>query len=201
MKPAITQIECLGAIGNQVEDFIDKHELLHVAIEQTIYVQNFQTAQILGAARGAAIAVASMRGLPVFEYAPLRIKQAVAGVARTRRSVDRNVSALMSMANIPSRGEYERVHARLNAVQNSIRNLSRRLDDLNRQIEGAQKTKGARKAPARKSKAKTGSAKSAKPKTAKSRSSKSKSGKTTRSASAAGATKAKPKAKTKAKRR
>lgn len=129
---------------------------------------------------------------------------AMAGVARTRRSVDRNVSALMSMANIPSRGEYERVHARLNAVQNSIRNLSRRLDDLNRQIEGAQKTQGARKAPARKSKAKTVSANSAKSnsvksKPARSKSVKSKSGKTTRSASAASAKTAKPKARAKPK--
>ena len=85
LKPSLTQIECLGAIGNQVEDFIDQHTLRHVAIEQTIYVQNFQTAQILGAARGAAIAVASMRGLPVFEYAPLRVKQAVAGAGRASK--------------------------------------------------------------------------------------------------------------------
>lgn len=85
LKPNISQIECLGAISHQVEDFIDQHPVKHVAIEQTIYVQNFQTAQILGAARGAAIAVASMRGLPVFEYAPLRIKQAVVGAGRASK--------------------------------------------------------------------------------------------------------------------
>lgn len=142
------------------------------------------------------------------------VSGAVAGVARTRRSVDRNVSALMSMANIPSRGEYERVHARLNAVQNSIRNLSRRLDDLNRQIadgQGTPKSQGARKAQAskaktRKSKPKAGSAKSAR-----SKSVKSKAGKTTRSATGTRAKTAKPKtnaktktktkARTKAKRR
>lgn len=85
LKSDISQIECLGAISHQVEDFIDQHEIKHVAIEQTIYVQNFQTAQILGAARGAAIAIASMRGLPVFEYAPLRIKQAVVGAGRASK--------------------------------------------------------------------------------------------------------------------
>lgn len=85
LKPGISQIECLGAISHQVEDFIDQHTIRHVAIEQTIYVQNFQTAQILGAARGAAIAAASMRGLPVFEYAPLRIKQAVVGAGRASK--------------------------------------------------------------------------------------------------------------------
>ena len=95
LKPALIQIECLGAIGNQVEDFIDQHRIQHVAIEETIYVQNFQTAQILGAARGAAIAVAAMRGLPVFEYAPLRIKQAVVGAGRaSKQQVARTVQHL-----------------------------------------------------------------------------------------------------------
>ena len=85
LKPAISLPECLGAIANQVDDFLNQHTVLHVAIEQTIYVQNFQTAQILGAARGAAIAAAAMRGLPVFEYAPLRIKQAVVGMGRASK--------------------------------------------------------------------------------------------------------------------
>ncbi len=85
LKPKLSMPVCLGAIGNQVEDFLDQHQVDHVAIEQTIYVQNFQTAQILGAARGAAIAAAAMRGLPVFEYAPLRIKQAVVGLGRASK--------------------------------------------------------------------------------------------------------------------
>ncbi len=95
LKPVLTQIECLGAIGNQVEDFIDQHKIKHVAIEETIYVQNFQTAQILGAARGAAIAVAAMRGLPVFEYAPLRVKKAVVGAGRaSKEQVARTIQSL-----------------------------------------------------------------------------------------------------------
>ena len=103
LKPSLTQIECLGAIGNQVEDFIDQHTFRHVAIEQTIYVQNFQTAQILGAARGAAIAVASMRGLPVFEYAPLRVKQAVAGAGRaSKEQVARTILSITG-ADLTSR--------------------------------------------------------------------------------------------------
>lgn len=79
LKSAFSMPECLGAISKLVEDFSEIYSIDHVAIEQTIYVQNFQTAQILGAARGAAIGSAAMRDLPVFEYAPLRIKQAVVG--------------------------------------------------------------------------------------------------------------------------
>jgi len=95
LKPALSMAECLGAIGNQVDDFLNQHAVDHVAIEQTIYVQNFQTAQILGAARGAAIAAAAMRGLPVFEYAPLRVKQAVVGLGRaSKEQVSRTVLTL-----------------------------------------------------------------------------------------------------------
>ncbi len=68
----------------------------HVALEQTIYVQNFQTAQILGAARGAAIAAAALQGLPVFEYPPLRVKQAVVGSGRaSKEQLARTVMALL----------------------------------------------------------------------------------------------------------
>lgn len=85
LHPRLSMPDCLGAIGNQVEDFLNQHSVDHVAVEQTIYVQNFQTAQILGAARGAAIGSAAMRGLPVFEYAPLRVKQAVVGMGRASK--------------------------------------------------------------------------------------------------------------------
>lgn len=95
LRPALSQIECLAAIGHQVEDLVDRHTIRHVAIEETIYVQNFQTAQILGAARGAAVATAAMRGLPVFEYAPLRIKQAVVGAGRaSKEQVARTLNGL-----------------------------------------------------------------------------------------------------------
>ncbi|MEC7274552.1 MAG: crossover junction endodeoxyribonuclease RuvC [Verrucomicrobiota bacterium] len=95
LKPKLSMPECLGAISSQTSALLKKHVIDHVAVEQTIYVQNFQTAQILGAARGAAIGTVSMHGLPVYEYAPLRIKQSVVGkgraskeqVARTIRSI------------------------------------------------------------------------------------------------------------------
>ena len=81
----LSMSECLGAIGNQVDDFLNQHSVDHVAVEQPIYVQIFQSAQILGAARGAAIAAAAMRGLPIVEYAPLRVKQAVVGKGRASK--------------------------------------------------------------------------------------------------------------------
>ncbi|MCX6939067.1 MAG: crossover junction endodeoxyribonuclease RuvC [Verrucomicrobia bacterium] len=87
----------LGEISAAVTAFLKDFEVRHVALEQTIYVQNFQTAQILGAARGAAIAAAAVHGHEeVWEYAPLRVKQAVVGAGRaSKEQMARTVMALL----------------------------------------------------------------------------------------------------------
>jgi crossover junction endodeoxyribonuclease RuvC len=86
----------LAEIHRGVTDFLAGQTVRHVALEQTIFVQNFQTAQILGAARGAAIAAAALHELPVFEYPPLRVKQAVVGLGRaSKEQVARTVMAML----------------------------------------------------------------------------------------------------------
>lgn len=77
--------DCLGDIAQEIEERINDTRPDHVAVEETIYVQNFRTAQTLGAARGAALAGITRRKIPVFEYAPLRIKQAVVGHGRASK--------------------------------------------------------------------------------------------------------------------
>ena len=86
----------LGEIHRAVAIFLADFDVRHVALEQTIFVQNFQTAQILGAARGAAISAAALREKEVFEYAPLRVKQAVVGAGRaSKEQMARTVMALL----------------------------------------------------------------------------------------------------------
>lgn len=87
---------CLGEINRAVATLVAELRPDHVALEQTIYVQNFQTAQILGAARGAAIAAAALAQCEVFEYAPLRVKQAVVGRGHaSKEQVARTVMGLL----------------------------------------------------------------------------------------------------------
>ncbi len=86
----------LGEIHRAVAVFLSDFKVRHVALEQTIYVQNFQTAQILGAARGAAISAAALGGMEIFEYAPLRVKQAVTGAGRaSKEQLARTVMAML----------------------------------------------------------------------------------------------------------
>ena len=96
VAPKYPMAYALGEINRMVADFLDAGAVRHVALEQTIFVQNIRTAQILGAARGAAIAAAALRELPVFEYAPLRVKQAVVGAGRaSKQQMARTVMAML----------------------------------------------------------------------------------------------------------
>lgn len=92
----LAMAQALGEIHRAVTAFLEGIDVRHVAMEQTIFVQNFQTAQILGAARGAAMAAAALRDRPVFEYPPLRVKQAVVGAGRaSKEQMARTVMALL----------------------------------------------------------------------------------------------------------
>ena len=86
----------LAEIHRAVTAMLVGVDVKHVALEQTIYVQNFQTAQILGAARGAAIAAVALHARPVYEYPPLRVKLAVVGAGRaSKEQMARTVMALL----------------------------------------------------------------------------------------------------------
>src|SRR6201989_2302289 len=82
---------CLVAIRDRLAELIHAHEPDCCALEAVIYVQSHKTAITLGAARGSAIMAAAERGLPVFEYAPKRIKQATVG----KGSADKGQVAFM----------------------------------------------------------------------------------------------------------
>lgn len=96
LKAKYPMAHCLGEISRAVNVVLDRYEIDHVVLEQPIYVQNMQTALILGAARGAAISAAASRGFPVYEYAPLRVKQAVVGFGRaSKEQLARTVRSLL----------------------------------------------------------------------------------------------------------
>ena len=93
-KSSLAPSSCLVAIHDRLAELIRQHEPDCCALESVIYVQSHKTAIALGAARGAAILAAAQRGLPIFEYAPKRIKQSTVG----RGSADKNQVAFMIRA-------------------------------------------------------------------------------------------------------
>jgi crossover junction endodeoxyribonuclease RuvC len=93
---------------NQI--FIELGQVLHVfgpqavAVEGVFAHKNARSALVLGHARGVALLVAARAKLPVFEYAPARVKRSVgAGGNDTKGSVARMVTTLLHLP-----GELER---------------------------------------------------------------------------------------------
>lgn len=93
---------CLVAIRDRLAELIQAHEPDCCALESVIYVQSYRTAITLGAARGSAIMAAAERGLPIFEYAPKRIKQATVGNGSADKTqVAFMVRALLGLTETP----------------------------------------------------------------------------------------------------
>ena len=69
----------LGRIYERVQGIIREYLPDEVAIESPFFGKNVQSMLKLGRAQGVAIAAAISRDVPIHEYAPLKIKQAITG--------------------------------------------------------------------------------------------------------------------------
>jgi crossover junction endodeoxyribonuclease RuvC len=69
----------LSKIFERVSGLIDEYHPQELAIEAPFFGKNVQSMLKLGRAQGVAIAAALHHSVPVFEYAPLKIKMAITG--------------------------------------------------------------------------------------------------------------------------
>ena len=67
----------LGRIYERVASIIDAYHPDELAIEAPFFGKNVQSMLKLGRAQGVAIAAAIRQGVPIHEYAPLKIKMAI----------------------------------------------------------------------------------------------------------------------------
>ena len=94
--------ECLLAIFRGVSEVLQRCRPGQAAVEGVFFCRNVKTAITLGQARGAAIVACAMAGVPVCEYSPRRVKQAVAGFGAAGKSqVQRMVKALLRLDDEP----------------------------------------------------------------------------------------------------
>jgi len=69
----------LKQIFDRVSGIIDEYHPDELAIEAPFFGKNVQSMLKLGRAQGAAIAAALNRSVPIFEYAPRKIKMSITG--------------------------------------------------------------------------------------------------------------------------
>jgi len=90
----------LAKIYSFIIDLIEKYLPDELAIEAPFYGKNVQSMLKLGRAQGVAMAAAISRDIPIFEYAPLKIKVAITGNGRAAK--EQVAYMLQKILHIPS---------------------------------------------------------------------------------------------------
>jgi crossover junction endodeoxyribonuclease RuvC len=94
--------ERLQRIYRELTAVIEDQQPTAVAVEELFFSKNVRTALSVGQARGVALLAAANAGLPIHEYTPLQVKQAIAGYGRaTKDQVQQMVRMLLGLDNVP----------------------------------------------------------------------------------------------------
>lgn len=91
--------ERLAQIFQELNTLVETYRPEEVAVEELFFNKNSKTAISVGEARGVVLLCAALRGIPVYEYTPLQVKQSIVGYGRaTKNQVIYMVKQLLQIA-------------------------------------------------------------------------------------------------------
>jgi len=94
--------ERLRIIYDSVCSLMDKYRPDAVAVEILYFKKNVTNAFTVGQARGVMLLAAAQRGIPVGEYTPMQVKQAVAGYGGAeKKQMQEMVRILLKLPAVP----------------------------------------------------------------------------------------------------
>ena len=94
--------ERLQRIYRELTALIEDQQPTAVAVEELFFSKNVRTALSVGQARGVALLAAANAGLPIHEYTPLQVKQAITGYGRaTKDQIQQMVRMLLALDSVP----------------------------------------------------------------------------------------------------
>lgn len=92
----------LKSIYDDITDVIEKYRPDVMSVEELFFNTNVTTAINVGQARGVLILAGENKGIPVYEYTPLQVKQAVVGYGRAdKNQVQQMVKLLLNLKEVP----------------------------------------------------------------------------------------------------
>jgi crossover junction endodeoxyribonuclease RuvC len=92
----------LGTLLDDLESLLDELRPEALVVERVLFQVNARTAMSVGQASGLALASAARRGIPVAQYSPNEVKQAVAGYgSASKEQVQRMVQTLLGLDEVP----------------------------------------------------------------------------------------------------
>ena len=85
-----------------LDELMHKHRPDAVAVEQLFFSKNVTTALAVGHARGVVLLAAANAGVPIYEYRPMEVKQAISGYGKaTKDQMQQMVRLLLHLDDIP----------------------------------------------------------------------------------------------------
>ena len=94
--------ERLKCINEDIEFIFNKFKPDCMAIERLYFTSNQKTAIDVAQARGVTVLSAAKRNVPVYEYTPLQVKQAVVGYGRAeKKQVQQMTKVLLNLEKVP----------------------------------------------------------------------------------------------------
>ncbi len=101
--PAHTPVEDrLVAIYDGMSDLIAMYHPAEMAIEELFFTKNITTGISVAEARGVALLAAKQKGIHVFEYTPMQVKQAVVGYGGAeKKQVQMMVKTILKLEKMP----------------------------------------------------------------------------------------------------
>jgi len=92
----------LLSLRRQLMALIEQWRPTACAVEALFFASNAKTAMIVGQARGVALMTLCEAGLPIGEYTPLQVKQAIAGYGQAdKKQMQAMVKLLLNLNTIP----------------------------------------------------------------------------------------------------
>ncbi len=101
--PKWSHSQCLLQIADILADVIREHQPGYCVVEGLFFAKNLKTALVMGQARGACIVSASRAGLPIYELAARKVKQAIVGYGGAQKiAVAKMVQRLLALEDVPA---------------------------------------------------------------------------------------------------
>ena len=113
---------CLLAAEEEIAAQIEAYQPQAAAIEGVFFAKNMRTTLILGHMRGVLIAQCARRGIPVYEYEPRRVKQAVVGYGgAVKTQMQQMVMKLLVLDKPPQEDEADALALAICHLHNATR--------------------------------------------------------------------------------
>lgn len=92
----------LMIIHKELTELLEKYKPEAFAVEELFFNKNIKTALTVGHARGVAVVAAANMNIPIYEYTPLQVKQAIAGYGRAeKKQMQQMVKVLLNLKEVP----------------------------------------------------------------------------------------------------